>query len=157
MQTVDCKTFPHLRTAFVAAERRLRENRGMGVPQGLTNNSEDLQRPLEGLTEAMAQEREDNATERAHNEVLQDAVSALQFQMASAGQDRPAINAMQMQQLQHAQMQANDTMGQHQNRNMSGTPATCAQQCQATQAAPTQQWQAHQPNPQQWAQYQQQG
>ena len=43
MRTVDSKTYPHLRTAFVAAESRLRANRGMGVPQGLANNLEDLQ------------------------------------------------------------------------------------------------------------------
>ena len=35
MRTVDRKTSPHLQTAFIAAERRLRVNRGMGVPQGL--------------------------------------------------------------------------------------------------------------------------
>ena len=38
----DRNTFPSLRTVFVAAERRLRANRGMGVPQGITNNLEDL-------------------------------------------------------------------------------------------------------------------
>ena len=64
------KTFPSLRTVFVAAERHLRANRGMGVPQGLTNNLEYLQRALEGLTEATAQEREDNAAARAQNEAL---------------------------------------------------------------------------------------
>ena len=52
----------------------------MGVPQGLANNLEDLQRALEGLIEATAQEREDNAAARAQNEVLQG-----QFQMASVG------------------------------------------------------------------------
>ena len=61
----------------------------MGVQQGHTNNIEDLQRALEGLTEATAQEREDNAAARAHNEVLQAAVNALQFQMASVGQGGP--------------------------------------------------------------------
>ena len=142
MRTVDRKTFPHLQTAFVAVERRLRANRGMGVPQGLANNLEDLQRALEGLTEATAQELEDNAAARAQNEVLQAAVNALQFQMVSMGQGGPAINAVQMKQPQHAQMQANQTMGQQQNSNMSGPPAAPAQQCQATQAAPTQQWQA---------------
>ena len=69
----------------------------MGVPQGLANNLEDLQWVLEGLTEAMAQEREDNASARAQNKVLQSAMNALQFQMASVGQGEPAINAMQMQ------------------------------------------------------------
>ena len=88
------KTFPILRTVFVAAERRLRANRGMGLPQGLANNLEDLQRALEGLTEATAQEREDNAAARAQNEVLQAAVKSLQFQMAFVGQGGPAINAM---------------------------------------------------------------
>ena len=79
MCTVDRKTLPHLRTAFVTAERRLRTNRGMGVPQGLANNHEKLQRALEGLTEATAQEREDNAAARAQSEVMQAAVNALQF------------------------------------------------------------------------------
>ena len=64
------KTFPSLQTVFVAAERRLREKRVMGVPQGLANNLEGLQRVLEGLTEATAQEREDNAAARAQNQVL---------------------------------------------------------------------------------------
>ena len=61
MRPPDHKTFPSLRTVFVAAERRLRANGGMGVPQGLANNLEDLHRVMEGLTEATAQEREDNA------------------------------------------------------------------------------------------------
>ena len=156
-RTEDRKTFPLLKKEFVTAERRLRANRGMGVPQGLANNLEDLQRALEGLTEATAQEREDNAAERSHNEVLQAAVNALQVQMASVGHGGPEVNAMQMQQPQHAQLQANQKMGQHQNRNMSGPPAAPVQQCKAPQVAPTQQWQAQQPNPQQWAQYQQQG
>ena len=94
MRPSDRKTFPSLRTVFVAAERRLRENRGMGVPQGFANNLEDLQQVLEVLTEVTVQEREDNAAARAQNEVLQAAVNALQFQMASVGQGGPAINAM---------------------------------------------------------------
>ena len=77
MRAPDRKTFPSLRTVFVAEELRLRANRGMGVPQGLANNLEDLQRALEGLIEATAQEREDNAAARAKNEVLQAAVNAL--------------------------------------------------------------------------------
>ena len=85
MRTADRKTFPSLRTVFVTAERRLRANRGMGVPQGLTNNREDLQRELERLTKATAQEREDNAAARAQNEVLQAEVNAMQFKMASVG------------------------------------------------------------------------
>ena len=40
IRTVNCKTFPHLRTAFVAAERHLRVNRGMGVSQGLANTQQ---------------------------------------------------------------------------------------------------------------------
>ena len=112
---------------------------------------------LEGLTEATAQEREDNAAARAQSEVMQAAVNALQFHMASVGQGGPAANAVQMQQPQHAQMQANQNMWQHQNMNMNGPPASPVQQWQAPQAAPTQQWQAPPPNPQQWAQYQQQG
>ena len=51
----------------------------MGVPQGLTNKLEDLQRDLEGFTKATAQEIEDNTAARAQNEVLQTAVNALQF------------------------------------------------------------------------------
>ena len=70
MRPPDRKTFPSLRTVFVTAERRLRANRGMGVPQGLANNLEDLHRVMEGLTEATAQEREDNAATRAQNEAL---------------------------------------------------------------------------------------
>ena len=66
----------------------------MGVPQGLANKLEDLQRALEGLIKATAQEREDNAAARAQNEFLQAEVNALQFQMASVGQGRPGINAM---------------------------------------------------------------
>ena len=118
MRTVDSKTYPHLRTAFVAAESRLRANRGMGVPHGLEKKLEDLQRALEGLTEVTSQEREDNAAARAQNEVTQAAVNALQFQTASVGQGGPALNAMQIQQPQHAQMQANQNMGQQQNMNM---------------------------------------
>ena len=93
MRPPDRKTFQTLQTEFVTAERRLRANRGMGVPQGLTNNLEDLQRALEGLTEATAQERENNAAARAHNEALQATVNALQVQMASVGPGGPAINA----------------------------------------------------------------
>ena len=85
MRPSDRKTFPSLQTVFVAAERRLRANRVMVVPQGLTNNREDLQRELERLTKATAQEREDNAAERAQNEVLQAEVNAMQFKMASVG------------------------------------------------------------------------
>ena len=77
MRTVNCKTFPHLQTGFVAAESRLRANRGMGVPQVLANNFEDLQQALEGLTKATAQEREDNAAARAQSEVMHAAVNAL--------------------------------------------------------------------------------
>ena len=66
----------------------------MGVPQGLTNNLGDLQRALEGLTGATAQEGEDNAAARAQNEVLQAALNLLQFQMASVVQGGPAINAI---------------------------------------------------------------
>ena len=66
----------------------------MGVPQGIANNLEDLQRALEGFTEATAQEQEYNAAARSQNEVLQAAVNALQFQMASVGQGGPVINAM---------------------------------------------------------------
>ena len=157
MRPSDRKTFPSLQTVFVAAEQRLRANRGIGVPQGLENNLEDLQLALEGLTEAAAQKREDNAAARAKNEFLQAAVNALQFQMASVGQGGPAINAMQTQQPHNAQMQAHQTIGKQQNRNMSGAPSDPPQQWHALQEAPTQQWQAHPQPPQQWQQYQQQG
>ena len=98
MRPSDGKTFPSLQTVLVASELRLRANRGIGVPQGLAKNLEDLQLALEGLTEATAQEREDNAAARAQNEVLQAAVNALQFKMASVVQGVPEINAMQTQQ-----------------------------------------------------------
>ena len=104
MRTADRKTFPLLRTEFVAAERRLRANRGMRVPQGLANNLEDLHRALEGLGEVAAQEWEDNAEARAQNKVLQAAANALKFQMASVGQGGPEINAMQMKQPHQAQL-----------------------------------------------------
>ena len=123
MRPADRKTFPVLQTVFVAAERRLRANRGMGVPQGLANNLKDLQRALEGLTEDTSQEREDNAAARAQNEVLQAAVNALQFQMASVGQGGPAINAIQMQQPHQAQMEAQKITGWHQNSIISGPPS----------------------------------
>ena len=89
MRPPDLKTFPSLQTVFVAAERRLRENRGMGVPQGLANNLEDFQQALKVLIEATAQEREDNAAARAQNEVLQASVNALQFQMATRESEIP--------------------------------------------------------------------
>ena len=117
MRLPDRKTFQSLLTEFVAAERHLRANRGMGVPQGLANNLEDLQRALEGLTGATAQEREDNAAARAQNELLQAAVNALQFQMASVGQGGPAINAMLMQPPHHAHIQAQQITGRHYNNN----------------------------------------
>ena len=104
MRPEDRKTLPLRRAEFAAAERHLRAKKGTGVPQGLANNLEDLQRALEGLTEATAQERDDNTAATAQNEVLQAAVNALQFQMSSVGQGGPAINAMQMQQQHHAQM-----------------------------------------------------
>ena len=69
----------------------------MGVPQGLANNLEDLQRALEGLTEATAQEREDKAAATAQNEALHAAVNALQVQMASVGPGGPTIYAMYVQ------------------------------------------------------------
>ena len=128
MRTVYRNTFTHLQTSFVATKRRLRANRGMGVPHGLEKNIEDLQRALEGLTEVTSQEREDNAAARAQNEVTQAAVNALQFQTASVGQGGPALNAVQMQQPQHPQMEANQNMGQHQNMNMNGLPSAPAQQ-----------------------------
>ena len=141
MRPSDRKPFPSLQTVSVAAERLLRENRGMGVQQGLENNIEDLQRALEELTEATSQEREDNAAARAQTEVLQAAVNALQFQMASVGQGGPAINAMQTQTPQQAHMQAQQITGRHHNSNISGPPSAPPNQWQAKQAAHTQHWQ----------------
>ena len=92
----------------------------MGLPQGLTKNLEDLQQALEGLTEETAQTREDNVAARTQNEVLQAAVNALQFQMVSMGQVGQAINAMQMQQPNQAQMQSQQIPGRHQNSNIGG-------------------------------------
>ena len=132
------KTFPSLQTVFVAAERRLRANIGMGVPQVLSNNLEDIQRELERFAEATAQEREDNAAARAQNEVLQAAVNALQFQMASVGQGGPAINAMHTQPPHQAHMQAQQITGLHHNSNISGPPSAPPNQWQAQQAAQTQ-------------------
>ena len=74
------------------------------------------------MTKGTAQEREDNAEARAQNEVLQAAVNALQFQMASVGQGGPAINAIQTQQPHQAQMQAQQMTERHQNSNISRPP-----------------------------------
>ena len=74
---------PAIRTVFVAAERRRRSNRGIGLPQGLANNLEDLQQALEGLTEATALERTDAAAARAQNEQLQAAINTLQQLMSN--------------------------------------------------------------------------
>ena len=92
------KTIPALRTAFVAAERRLRSNRGIGVPQGLANNLEDLQRALDGLTKATALERTDAAAAIAQNEQLQAAINTLQQQMSNVVQGGATGNAVQTQQ-----------------------------------------------------------
>ena len=121
MRPPDRKTFPSLLTVFVAAELCLRANRGMGVPQGLANNLEYLQHALEGLTEATAQEREDNAAARAQNEAQQAAVNALQVQMAFVGPGGPAINSMQMQPPPQAHIQAQKITGSHYNNNTFGT------------------------------------
>ena len=40
------KSFANLQTAFIAAEHHLRTQRGQGVPQGIENNLEDIQRDL---------------------------------------------------------------------------------------------------------------
>ena len=79
MRPANLKTMPLLRACFVSAERRLRAQRGMGVPQGLANNLEDLHRALEGLTEVTAQEREDAANARDRNDQLQAAINTLQI------------------------------------------------------------------------------
>ena len=105
------KTMANLQMAFVAIERRLRGQRGQGVPQGLANNFEDLQRGLEGLTEATAEEREDAAAARLQKQNLQAAVNSLQIQMAGVIlPSGPTINAINQQQpptqMQGGQMQA---------------------------------------------------
>jgi len=70
---------PLLRVAFFSAECCLHANRGLVVPQGLANNLEDLQRTLEGLTNATVQEHEYVATIRAQIDILQAAISELQL------------------------------------------------------------------------------
>ena len=70
MRPANQKTTPLLRACFVLAERCLGAQRGIGVPQGLANNLEDLQRALEGPVEGTAQEREDAATARDRNDQL---------------------------------------------------------------------------------------
>ena len=129
----------------------------MGVPQGLANNLEYLQHALEGLTEATAQEREDNATARAQNEAQQAAVNALQVQMAFVRPGGPAINSMQMQPPPQAHIQAQKITGSHYNNNTSAPPSPPPNQWQAQQASQLQQWQAQQQNTHKWQQYQQQG
>ena len=69
-ETAGTQYVPKHANRFFVAERRLRANIGTGVPLGPANNLEDLQRALEGLTEATAQEIEDNAAARAQNEAL---------------------------------------------------------------------------------------
>ena len=77
MRDPTTKSFANLQTAFIAAERCLQTQRGQGVPQGIANNLEDIQRALEGLTMPTAQELEDAAAVRVQNENLQAAVNAL--------------------------------------------------------------------------------
>ena len=91
------ETMALLRACFVSAERRLRAQRGMGVPQGLANKLEDLQRALEGLTEATAQDQEDAAIARGRNDQLQAAINTLQMQMAETLGGNEA-NALQIPQ-----------------------------------------------------------
>ena len=106
IRPVNLKTMSLLCAAFVSAECRLRAQRGMGVPQGLANNLEDLQRALEGLTEARAQEREDAANARDRNDQLQAAINTLQLQVAAGTLGGIEANALQIQQPQPPQMQA---------------------------------------------------
>ena len=89
------RNFAQLQTRFILAERRLRASRSNGLPAGLVNNLHDLQRAMEGLTAATAQERTDAAQARLDAETLQGAVNNLQTQMAGIllpGQ--AAINAV---------------------------------------------------------------
>ena len=97
MRPANLKTMPLLRAAFVSAERRLRGQRGMGVPRGLANNLEDLQSALEGLTEVTTQEREDMANARDHNDQLQAAINTLQLQVAAGTLGGTEANALQIQ------------------------------------------------------------
>ena len=55
MRDPTAKSFANLQTAFISAERCLRTQHRQGVTQGISNNLEDLQRALEGLTMATAQ------------------------------------------------------------------------------------------------------
>ena len=99
MRDPTTKSFANLQTAFIAAERRLRTQRGQGVPQGIANNLEDLHRALEGLTMVTAQEREDVVAARMQNDNLQVAVNALQMQMAGfIPPNGPTVNAVTRQQ-----------------------------------------------------------
>ena len=151
MRPENLKTMPLLRAVFVSAERRLRAQRGMGVPQGLANNLKHLQRALEGLIEATAQERVDAANARDRNDQLQAAINTLQLQVAAGMIGGTEANALQVQQQQPPQMQAPPQQmwnppPMNMGWNMHGAPAI-----------PMQQWQALPPIPPQWMQQQQQG
>ena len=98
MRPANLKTMPLLRAAFVSAERRLHAQRGMGVPQGLANNLEDLQRALEGLTEATAQEREDAVNARDRDDQPQAAINTLQLQVVAGRLRGTEANVLQIQQ-----------------------------------------------------------
>ena len=128
MRPANLKTMPLLCAAFVSAELRLRAQRGMGVPQGLANNLEDLHRALDELTEATAQEREDAANAREHNDQLQAAINTLQLQVAAGMIGGTEANALQVQQQQPPQMQAPPQQmwnppPMNMGRNMHGPPA----------------------------------
>ena len=93
------RTYPQLQTRFILAERRLRASRANGPPTGLVNNLQDLQRAMEGLTAATAQERVDAAQARLDAETLQGAVNTLQMQIAGVILPNDAtVNAVAQQQ-----------------------------------------------------------
>ena len=128
--------------AFIAAERRLRMQRKQGVPQGITNNLEDLQGALEGLTMATAQEREEALAARMQNDNLQEAVNALQMQMAGViPPNKSTVNAVTRQQPPAQNARQQQAQPQYGNYNGSGNVAP---------------WQAPPTQPQYYQQHQQQ-
>ena len=143
MRDPTTKSFSNLQTAFIAAERQLRTQRGQGVPQGIANNFEYLQRALEGLTIATAQEREDAASARVQNKNLQAAVNALQMQMAGViPSNKTTANAVTRQQPPAQNSGQQQTPPQYGNYNGIGNVAPW-------QAPPTQTQYYHQQQQQQ--------
>ena len=139
------KLFANLQTAFIVSERRLQTQRGQGVPQGITNNLEDLQRALEGVTMATAQEQEDAAAAIVQNKNIQKAVNALQIQMAGViPSNDTTVNVVNRQQLPMQNAGQQQAPPQYGNYNGSGNVATC--QAPQTQPKYCQQQQQQQQN-----------